>query len=81
MSSKRQPSKRDKIPVHLRGRRKVVDPRFDEQFGEYNAKEFRESYHFITDMRRKELKVRYVLVYKIVPRLFSLKQLRNLKNN
>lgn len=58
MSSKRRPSKREQIPVHLRGKRKIVDPRFNEQFGEYDAKEFRESYHFITDMRRQELKVR-----------------------
>jgi len=40
----------------MRGRRKIVDPRFNEDFGEYNAKEFRQSYHFITDMRRQELK-------------------------
>ena len=58
MSSKRRPSKREQIPVHLRGKRKIVDPRFNEQFGEYDAKEFRQSYHFITDMRRQELKVR-----------------------
>ncbi|CAF3453943.1 unnamed protein product [Rotaria socialis] len=55
MSSKRRPSKRDQIPVHLRGRPKLIDPRFNEQCGEYDAKEFRESYHFITDLRRKEL--------------------------
>ncbi|UJR25325.1 hypothetical protein I4U23_006676 [Adineta vaga] len=55
MSSKRQPAKRDQIPVHLRGRRRIVDPRFNEQFGEYDAKEFRQSYNFITDMRRNEL--------------------------
>ena len=57
MSSKRNPSKRDRVPVHLRGRRKVIDPRFNEQFGEYNAKEFRQSYNFITDLRREELAV------------------------
>ena len=57
VSSKRRPMKRDQIPVHLRGRRKIIDPRFNEQFGEYDAKEFRQSYHFITDMRRKELTV------------------------
>ncbi|CAF4235998.1 unnamed protein product, partial [Adineta steineri] len=55
ISSKRQPAKKDQIPVHLRGRRKLIDPRFNEQFGDYDAKEFRQSYHFITDMRRKEL--------------------------
>lgn len=59
MSSKRRPSKREQIPVHMRGKRKIVDPRFNEQFGEYDAKEFRESYHFITDMRRQELKVKF----------------------
>ncbi len=52
MSSKRQPRKRDQVPVHMRGRRKLVDPRFNEHFGDYDAKEFRQSYHFITDMRR-----------------------------
>jgi len=56
LSSKRRPKKRDQVPVHMRGRRKIVDPRFNEQFGEYNSKEFRQSYHFITDMRRQELK-------------------------
>jgi len=56
ISSKRRPSKRDQVPVHLRGKRKIVDPRFNEQFGDYNAKEFRQSYHFITDIRRQELK-------------------------
>jgi len=55
MSSKRHPRKLDQIPVHLRGRRKIVDPRFNEQFGDYDAKEFRQSYHFITDMRRQEM--------------------------
>jgi hypothetical protein len=45
----------------MRGKRKLVDPRFNEQFGEYDAKEFRQSYHFITDIRREELKVRYLL--------------------
>ncbi|CAF3336513.1 unnamed protein product [Rotaria sp. Silwood1] len=55
MSSKRRPRKRDQVPVHMRGKRKIMDPRFSEQFGDYNAREFRESYHFITDMRRKEL--------------------------
>lgn len=58
ISSKRQPRKLDRVPVHLRGKRKIVDPRFNEQFGEYDAKEFRQSYNFITDMRRQELKVR-----------------------
>ena len=57
MSSKRNPSKRDGLPVHLRGRRKTVDPRFSDDFGEYNAREFRQSYHFVTDMRRQELNV------------------------
>lgn len=47
----------------MRGRRKLVDPRFNEQFGEYNAKDFRQSYHFITDMRRQELKVKYFCFY------------------
>lgn len=56
MSSKRRPSKRDQIPVHMRGKRKIVDPRFNEQFGEYDAKQFRQSYHFITDLRKQELK-------------------------
>lgn len=56
MSSKRRPSKRDQIPVHMRGRRKLVDPRFNEQFGEYDAQQFRKSYHFITDLRKQELK-------------------------
>jgi ribosomal RNA-processing protein 36 len=56
ISSKRQPRKLDRVPVHLRGKRKIVDPRFNEQFGEYDAKEFRQSYNFITDMRRQELK-------------------------
>ncbi|CAF3363096.1 unnamed protein product [Rotaria sp. Silwood1] len=55
MSSKRRPRKRDQVPVHMRGKRKIMDPRFNEQFGDYNAREFRQSYHFITDMRRKEL--------------------------
>ncbi|CAF3797811.1 unnamed protein product [Rotaria sordida] len=55
MSSKRRPSKRDQVPVHMRGKKRIVDPRFNEQFGDYDAKEFRQSYHFITDMRRKEL--------------------------
>jgi ribosomal RNA-processing protein 36 len=55
ISSKRRPSKREQIPVHLRGKRKIVDPRFNEDFGEYDAKEFRQSYHFITDLRRNEL--------------------------
>ena len=57
MSSKRHTCRRDLVPVHLRGRRKVIDPRFDEQFGEYDAKEFRQSYQFITDLRREELTV------------------------
>jgi len=46
----------------MRGKRKIVDPRFNEQFGEYDAKEFRQSYHFITDMRRQELKVRELFI-------------------
>lgn len=58
MSSKRRPKKFERIPVHLRGKRKLVDPRFSEEFGDYNAKHFRESYHFITDLRRQELAVR-----------------------
>jgi len=58
MSSKRQPRKLDQVPVHMRGRRKLVDPRFNEHFGDYDAKEFRQSYHFITDMRREELNVK-----------------------
>lgn len=57
MSSKRHTCRRDLVPVHLRGRRKVIDPRFDEQFGDYDAKEFRQSYQFITDLRREELTV------------------------
>jgi len=56
ISSKRRPRKRDQVPVHMRGKRKLVDPRFNEQFGDYDAKEFRQSYHFITDIRREELK-------------------------
>lgn len=63
ISSKQRPSKRDQVPVHLRGRRKIVDPRFNERFGDYDAKEFRQSYHFITDMRRRELNVRYRYIY------------------
>ena len=78
MSSKRRPSKRDQIPVHLRGRRKIVDPRFNEQFGEYDAKEFRQSYHFVTDMRRQELKVGYWLIF---TRKFCSFLFRNLENN
>ncbi len=68
ISSKRHPRKLDQVPVHMRGKRKIVDPRFNEQFGEYDAKEFRQSYHFITDMRRQELKVRelFILDSKIV---------------
>ncbi len=62
MSSKRRPNRRDQVPVHMRGRRKIVDPRFNEQFGEYNARDFRESYHFVTDMRRQELQVKYLFI-------------------
>ena len=57
ISSKRNPSKREGLPVHLRGSRKTVDPRFSDDFGDYNAREFRQSYHFVTDMRRQELNV------------------------
>lgn len=71
MSSKHRPSRREAIPVHLRGKGKRIDPRFDEHFGEYNAKEFRQSYHFITDMRREELKVDFQL-NKTLPIYFSL---------
>lgn len=71
MPSKRRPSKREQIPVHLRGKRKIVDPRFNEQFGEYDAKEFRQSYHFITDMRRQELKVSQGKSDRFFIRLFS----------
>jgi hypothetical protein len=46
----------------MRGKRKIIDPRFKEDFGDYDAKEFRQSYHFITDMRRQELKVKYLFI-------------------
>jgi hypothetical protein len=62
ISSKRRPTKRDLLPVHLRGKRKLVDPRFSEDYGEYNAREFRQSYQFITDIRRQELTVRRVTI-------------------
>jgi len=63
ISSKQRPRKLDQVPVHMRGKRKIIDPRFKEDFGDYDAKEFRQSYHFITDMRRQELKVKYLFIF------------------
>ncbi|CAF1268652.1 unnamed protein product, partial [Didymodactylos carnosus] len=54
-SSKRRTTKKELIPVHLRNSKKIFDPRFDERCGEYDARTFRRTYNFITDLRSEEL--------------------------
>ncbi|KAH9414102.1 ribosomal RNA processing protein 36 homolog [Dermatophagoides pteronyssinus] len=41
--------------IHDKSTKKFRDPRFDEQCGQFRPDKFEQNYHFLTDIRRKEL--------------------------